>query len=85
MKPRPGLIFCLLMDLIGSLSFFIPGIGEWFDIVWAPLSAFIFYKSFGGKVGRFGSVISFIEEILPYTDILPTFTIAYFYNRFKKK
>ena len=80
MKSHPTLIFCLLMDLIGSASFFIPGIGEWFDLLWAPLSAFIFYKTFGGKLGKLGSVISFVEEILPYTDIIPTFTLGYFYK-----
>ncbi|MDD3321350.1 MAG: hypothetical protein PHS59_07890 [Paludibacter sp.] len=80
MKSQPTLIFCLLMDLIGSASFFIPGIGEWFDLLWAPLSAFIFYKTFGGKLGKLGSVISFVEEILPYTDIIPTFTLGYFYK-----
>lgn len=85
MKPKPTLIFCLIMDLIGSASYFVPGMGEWLDIVWAPISAYIFYRSFGGKTGAIGSIINFTEEILPFLDFIPTFTIAYFYKRFFKK
>jgi len=85
MKTKPTLTFCLIMDLLGSATYLLPGLGEWFDILWAPVSALIFFKSFGGKVGRIGSIINFAEEILPFTDIIPTFTIAYFYNRYFKK
>jgi len=85
MNTKPTLTFCLIMDLLGSATFLLPGLGEWFDILWAPISALIFFKSFGGKVGRIGSIINFAEEILPFTDIIPTFTIAYFYNRYFKK
>ena len=73
------------MDLLGSTTFLLPGLGEWFDILWAPVSAMLFFYSFGGKVGRIGSIINFAEEILPFTDFIPTFTIAYFYNRYFKK
>jgi hypothetical protein len=73
------------MDLLGSATFLLPGLGEWFDILWAPVSAMLFFNSFGGKVGRIGSIINFAEEILPFTDFIPTFTIAYFYNRYFKK
>lgn len=85
MKIKPTLAFCLIMDLLGSATFFLPGLGEWFDILWAPISAMLFFNSFGGKVGRIGSIINFAEEILPFTDFIPTFTIAYFYNRYFKK
>lgn len=85
MKTKPTLTFCLIMDLLGSATYLLPGLGEWFDILWAPVSALIFFKSFGGKVGRIGSIINFAEEILPFTDIIPTFTIAYFYNHYFKK
>lgn len=85
MKTKPTLTFCLIMDLLGSATYLLPGLGEWFDILWAPVSALIFFKSFGGKVGRIGSIINFTEEILPFTDIIPTFTIAYFYNHYFKK
>jgi hypothetical protein len=85
MKPQPTLIFCLLMDFLGSATYFLPGTGEWFDLLWAPLSAFIFYRSFGGKTGKIGSIINLVEELLPFTDIIPTFTLGYIYNRFLKR
>ena len=85
MKMKPTLTFCLIMDLLGSATFLLPGLGEWFDILWAPVSAMLFFNSFGGKVGRIGSIINFAEEILPFTDFIPTFTIAYFYNHYLKE
>lgn len=75
---KPSLLFCILMDAIGMLSFFIPALGEWADLVWAPLSAYIFYKSFGNLGGLLGGAFSFLEELLPFTDVIPTFTIAWF-------
>lgn len=80
-KPLPSLTFCLVMDIIGCLSFTIPGIGEFTDVIWAPLSAFIFLRTFGGRFGAFGAVLNFIEEALPFTDIIPSFTIAYFLKK----
>jgi hypothetical protein len=73
------------MDLLGSATYLLPGLGEWFDILWAPISAFIFYRSFGGKTGKIGSIINFAEEILPFTDFIPTFTLGYLYNYIKKR
>jgi hypothetical protein len=84
MKTKPTLVFCLIMDLMGSITYFLPGFGEWFDIIWAPISAYIFYRSFGGKTGQIGALINFVEEILPFSDIIPTFTLVYLYKRFKK-
>lgn len=66
------------MDAVGMLTYFIPALGEWGDTVWAPLSAYIFYQSFGSVGGLLGGAFSFLEEILPFTDIVPTFTIAWY-------
>ena len=85
MKSKPTLLFCLFMDIMGSASYIVPVLGDWYDLAWAPISAFIFYKSFGGKTGRLGAILNFVEELLPFTDIIPTFTLGYFYNRFTKK
>ncbi len=75
--PNPSLTFCIIMDLIGYASFSIPVLAEVSDIIWAPISAFIFLKSFGGKIGKMGSVFNFIEEALPFTDFIPSFSIAW--------
>ncbi len=80
-KPLPSLAFCIIMDVIGCASYIFPGFAEFTDVVWAPISAFIFYKTFGGKVGQIGAVINFVEEIVPFADIVPSFTIAYFYKK----
>ncbi len=82
MKKSPSLLFCIAMDLVGMATYLLPVWGEFGDIVWAPLSAFIFYKSFGGKKGILGAVFNFIEEAVPFLDFIPTFTIAWLYYRF---
>ncbi|MEE1143199.1 MAG: hypothetical protein U0L22_06185 [Bacteroidales bacterium] len=35
--------YCLVMDLIGMATYFVPALGESFDLVWAPISAIVFY------------------------------------------
>jgi hypothetical protein len=66
------------MDLIGMATYAIPLLGEFGDVIWAPVSAFIFYKAFGGTKGMLGGAFNFLEEILPGFDFIPTFTIMYF-------
>lgn len=77
----PNIGICILMDLIGMASYIFPAIGEFADVVWAPISAFIFFKLFGGRLGMVGSVLNFLEEIIPFTDIIPSFTIAWFIRK----
>lgn len=82
MNKLPSFFLCVLLDIIGSLTYIIPLIGEWGDVVWAPLSAYLYLRMFGGKNGKIGSIISLIEELLPFTDFVPTFTIGYIIRRF---
>lgn len=76
-KPLPHLAICILLDAIGMLSFSLPIIGEFSDVIWAPLSGLIYFRMFGGKMGLFGGMFSFLEEIIPFTDIIPTFTLSW--------
>ena len=62
-------------------SFVLPLLAEVTDLVWAPISAMIFNKLFGGKLGMIGGVLNFLEEIIPFTDIIPSFTIAWFIRK----
>ncbi|MBO9633705.1 MAG: hypothetical protein J7578_11370 [Chitinophagaceae bacterium] len=78
---QPSLAICLLLDFIGYLSYAIPGLGEFSDIIWAPISGFIFFKLFGGWKGAFGGLFNFIEELLPGLDFIPSFTLMYFWQR----
>lgn len=65
----------MLLDAVGCISFAIPLIGDFSDIIWAPIAAIISYKMFGEKRGKFTALTTFTEEILPFTDIIPSFTI----------
>lgn len=88
MKRRsPSLVFCILMDLIGYATYAVPFFGEVGDILWAPLSGMIFLITFGGWKGALGGIGNFIEELLPGTDFIPSFTIMWFiqYSNAKKK
>jgi len=69
----------LLFDAIGCLSYLFLGFGELTDIVWAPISAYIMTKMYKSQTGKIAGTISFIEEIMPGLDIIPTFTITWFY------
>ena len=66
----------ILFDALGYLSFFFPLI----DIVWAPLAAFIMTKMYEGKKGKIAAVVTFIEEALPFLDVIPTFTLMWLYT-----
>ena len=79
------LITSLILDAIGLLSFSIPFVGEFADVIWAPISGFIMVWMYKGTVGKIAGVVSFIEEILPGTDLIPSFTIMWFYTYFIKK
>ncbi|WP_207493446.1 hypothetical protein [Aridibaculum aurantiacum] len=84
-KPLPSLAFCVIMDLVGYATFAIPLLAEFADVVWAPISAAIFYKTFGGWKGAVGGMVNFIEEILPFTDFVPSFSIMWAYQYFNAR
>ena len=68
------------------LSFFIPFVGEFSVIIWAPASAFLIYKMYKGPEGKVGSIVSFVEEAGFFgTDFIPTFTLTWIYKYFIKK
>lgn len=79
------LLLSILLDIIGLLSYLIPELGEALDIIWAPLSSFILIKLYKNKVAKYMAIIGFTEEILPFTDILPTFTITYIISLYVEK
>ena len=77
----PHIAICIIMDLIGLATYAFPVLAEFADIAWAPISGLIFYKLFGGRFGQIGGVLNFLEEIIPLTDIIPSFTIAWFIRK----
>lgn len=81
-KKYEKLFLGILFDAIGYVSFIFP----LFDIIWAPLSAYLMTKMYKGKEGKIAAVITFIEEALPVLDVIPTFTLMWMYSVvFKKK
>ena len=80
-KTLPNLTLCIILDIVGCASYLLPFLGEFADFIWAPISGFIFYFLFGKKLGVFGGMFSVIEELLPGTDLIPTFTIAWFVRK----
>ncbi|WP_066218593.1 hypothetical protein [Formosa haliotis] len=79
-KNYKKLVLSIFLDAIGYVSFIIPGIGEFFDIIWAPMSAWIMTKMYKGQQGKIAAGISFLEEAMPGLDIIPTFTLMWFYT-----
>ncbi|MBR3938689.1 MAG: hypothetical protein IKJ67_01765 [Bacteroidales bacterium] len=84
MKERklPRLYQCIIMDAVGMFSYFVPGFGEVFDAVWGFVAGLVFYYWFRTTIG---SLLSGLEEVLPFSDFIPSFTIAYFYFKNKQK
>ncbi len=79
-KKIRNLLLGLLFDAIGMLSFAIPGIGEFSDVIWAPLAAWLMTRMYKGKAGQAAGAIAFVEELVPGMDIIPTFTIMWLYT-----
>jgi len=77
----PPIGLCIIMDLLGMATYALAWLGEYADIVWAPISGFVFFILFGGRFGLIGGTLDFLEEILPFTDIIPSFTIAWFIRK----
>jgi len=84
-KKYKHLLLGLLFDTIGMLSFTLPFIGDFSDIIWAPLAGWLMTRMYKGKIGQIAGVVTFIEEIIPGLDIVPTFTIMWFYHYVFKK
>lgn len=80
-----NLVLGLLFDLIGMFSFSIPFLGEFSDVVWAPISGLLMVWMYKGTMGKIGGVFSFLEEIFPFTDIIPSFTLAWIYKYIIRK
>lgn len=79
-KKYKTLLLGLLFDGIGMLSFAIPLIGDFSDIIWAPISAWLMTQMYKGKIGQAAAVFNFVEEIIPGMDVIPSFTIMWFYT-----
>uniref|UniRef100_A0A0K6S7U8 Uncharacterized protein n=2 Tax=Chromera velia CCMP2878 TaxID=1169474 RepID=A0A0K6S7U8_9ALVE len=65
---------CVVLDAVGDVSEIFAFVGEATDILWAPAEFFLLKKLFGSNLV---AGIGFLKEILPFTDIIPMFTISW--------
>jgi len=66
------LILSIICDAIGMVPFI--------DLLWAPLSGYLMTKLYKGNPGKLAGIFTFIEEIIPGTDFIPSFTIMWCYT-----
>jgi len=73
-KKYKKLILSIILDVVGYFTI-LP-----IDIVWAPISGYLMTKMYKGSKGKVAGIVSFLEEIIPFSDVIPTFTIMWFYT-----
>ncbi len=84
-KKYKHLLLGLLFDGIGMLSIALPFIGDFSDVLWAPLAGWLMTRMYKGKIGQAAGIVAFVEEIIPGLDIVPSFTIMWVYTYVIKK
>lgn len=77
----PKLFICLTIDTLGTSSEFIPFVGEITDLAYAPFASLLF-KNYLFPGSNVVFALEFVEEILPFTDILPLATICWVVDTF---
>lgn len=82
---KTKLILSLIFDGIGMLSYIVPVFAESLDIIWAPISGLLLVIMYKGSVGKIAGLFGTVEELIPLTDIIPTFTITWFYTYIIRK
>lgn len=75
-----NLILGILFDAIGMLSFSVPLMGEFSDVIWAPIAGFLMTWMYKGSIGKMAAVFTVLEEIIPFTDVIPSFTLTWIYT-----
>jgi hypothetical protein len=47
-------------------------VGEFSDVIWAPVAAYLMTRMYKERQGKVGGVVAFLEEIFPFTDFIPS-------------
>lgn len=74
------LLIGLLLDGIGMVTLLLPGLGEFLDLLWAPVAGWFMTRLYPGRKGQIAAVVAFLEELLPGMDIIPSFTLMWIYT-----
>ena len=78
-KKYKKLVYSIILDAVGFFTI------TPIDFAWAPISGYLMTKMYSGTKGKVGGVVSFFEEIIPFSDIVPTFTLMWIYTYIIKK
>lgn len=79
---KAKLVLSIIFDLIGMMSYLVPVFGEAVDVIWAPISGLLLMLMYKGTKGKVAGIIGTIEELIPFIDIIPTFTLTWLYTYF---
>lgn len=83
--PRVQLVLCFVFDALGMVTYLVPVIGEFGDLVYAPIqAAFVGILAGRERFGLFFIGFSFAEEILPFTDFIPSCLIAWLWKYLRR-
>ncbi len=77
------LICAVMIDLVGISSYVFPVVGEGGDLVWGPISGFLIYVLFPNHKRM--AIGGAIEEMLPFTDFIPTAYLTWRLDYVKNK
>ena len=69
-----------MLDAIGMLTLLLPGLGEFLDLLWAPMAGWFMTQLYPGRKGKVAAVVAFLEELLPGLDVIPSFTLMWIYT-----
>lgn len=75
-NPSSKLMASLAIDFLGNATFVVPGLGELADVLWAPVSAKLVSGMYS-ESSPHAKYVAFFEELLPFTDFIPTATLAW--------
>lgn len=80
------LVGSIVIDIIGMISYLVPGIGESIDIGTAPLNIWWVYEMLTDVeepepyVAEVFSAFAGFEELAPFIDVIPSATLAWLYK-----
>jgi hypothetical protein len=81
MAPINQLGVCIALDILGAITYLLPGLGELGDIAYAPVQGYFAWMMFGGeKWGVVWTGVAFTEELLPFFDFFPSMTVGWFWK-----
>ena len=75
------LSLCIALDILGfAPDVFVGPLAKSLEVLWAPLYAFLLYSLFGSRPLLYRITLAtagFLEEIVPYTEYVPSATIGW--------